>query len=125
METILVIDDDAEMRDVLFDLLSLDGYEVLLAADGNAGLTRYRNALPDLVITDLQMPGMNGAQLLEELKRDAPDLSIVVITGTTRTEIIDDAEEMGADRILKKPFGVDELLSALDESLERKVIGLR
>lgn len=117
METILVIDDDAEMRDVLFDLLSLDGYEVLLAADGNAGLTRYHNALPDLVITDLQMPGMNGAQLLEELKRDAPDLSIVVITGTTRTEMIDDAEELGADRILKKPFGVDELLSALDELL--------
>ena len=119
METILVIDDDIEMRDVLFDLLSLDGYEVLLAADGSSGLERYRNSLPELVITDLQMPNVDGIEVLKELKREYPDIPILVITGVTDITVIEEAVEHSANRILKKPFEVDELLTALDELLGR------
>ncbi len=117
METILVIDDDIEMRDVLFDLLSLDGYEVLLAADGSSGLERYRNSLPELVITDLQMPHVDGIEVLSTLKTEFPEVPILVITGVTDITIIEEAVENAANRILKKPFGVDELLTALDELL--------
>ena len=117
METILVIDDDVEMRDVLFDLLSLDGYEVLLAADGSSGIERYRNSLPELVITDLQMPNVNGIEVLEELKNEFPDTPIMVITGVSDMTMIEEAIEHAANRILKKPFEVDELLTAIDELL--------
>ncbi|HIA46864.1 MAG TPA: response regulator [Candidatus Hydrogenedentes bacterium] len=117
METILVIDDDVEMRDVLFDLLSLDGYEVLLAADGSSGIERYRNSLPELVITDLKMPNVNGIEVLEELKNEFPDTPIMVITGVSDMTMIEEAIEHAANRILKKPFEVDELLTAIDELL--------
>ncbi len=117
METILVIDDDVEMRDVLFDLLSLDGYEVLLAADGSSGIERYRNSLPELVITDLKMPNVDGIEVLEELKNEFPETPIMVITGVSDVSVIEEAIEHAADRILKKPFGVDELLTAIDELL--------
>jgi CheY-like chemotaxis protein len=117
METILVIDDDVEMRDVLFDLLSLDGYEVLLAADGSSGIERYRNSLPELVITDLKMPNVNGIEVLEELKTEFPDTPIMVITGVSDMTMIEEAIEHAANRILKKPFEVDELLTAIDELL--------
>lgn len=117
METILVIDDDVEMRDVLFDLLSLDGYEVLLAADGSSGIERYRNSLPELVITDLKMPNVDGIEVLEELKNEFPDTPIMVITGVSDMTMIEEAIEHAANRILKKPFEVDELLTAIDELL--------
>jgi CheY-like chemotaxis protein len=105
------------MRDVLFDLLSLDGYEVLLAADGSSGIERYRNSLPELVITDLKMPNVNGIEVLEELKNEFPDTPIMVITGVSDMTMIEEAIEHAANRILKKPFEVDELLTAIDELL--------
>jgi DNA-binding NtrC family response regulator len=121
MESILVIDDDIEMRDVLFDLLSLDGYEVMLAADGSSGIERYRSTLPELVITDLQMQNGNGLEVLEVLKHEFPDVPILVITGVTDMTILDEATENSADRILKKPFGVDDLLTAIDELLNHEM----
>ena len=117
METILVIDDDVEMRDVLFDLLSLDGYEVLLAGDGASGVDRYRNSLPELVITDLQMPNSNGIEVLKELRLEDSHVPILVITGTSDPELTEDIAMETANKVLNKPFGVDELLTALDDLL--------
>lgn len=114
METILIIDDDIEMRDVLFDLLSLDGYEVLLAADGDAGIETFRNAMPDVVITDLQMPNTDGIEVIIELRREFPDLPIIIMTGTSDDTLTEDENIKYADVMLQKPFGVDELLSSLD-----------
>lgn len=114
METILIIDDDIEMRDVLFDLLSLDGYEVLLAADGGTGIETFRNAMPDVVITDLQMPNTDGIEVIEELRREFPDLPIIIMTGTFDDTLTEDENVKYADVMLRKPFGVDELLSSLD-----------
>jgi two-component system nitrogen regulation response regulator GlnG len=114
METILIIDDDIEMRDVLFDLLSLDGYEVLLAADGDTGIETFRNAMPDVVITDLQMPNTDGIEVIIELRREFPDLPIIIMTGTSDDTLTEDENIKYADVMLQKPFGVDELLSSLD-----------
>lgn len=105
------------MRDVMFDLLSLDGYEVLLAADGASGIERYRNSLPELVITDLQMPNVDGIGVLTELKTEFPDVPILVITGISDVTMIEEAIEQSANRILKKQFEVDALLTAIDELL--------
>ncbi len=117
MATILVIDDDAMMRDVLFDLLSLDGYEVLLANDGHLGLKRYQEHSPDLVITDILMPKMDGLEVVEHLRAESPKIPIIVISGTTNINLVEGAVHQHANRILKKPFEVDQLLDSVAELL--------
>ncbi len=113
MSTVLLIDDDPAMRDVLFELLTLDGYEVTLAEDGIQGLEQYRNKLPDVVITDLEMPNLNGVELIEALTTEFTDVPILVITGSTDMSLIEEALDMDANRILHKPFEVDMLLDAV------------
>ena len=70
-----------------------------------------------MVITDLQMPNVDGIKVLEELKNEFPDTPIMVITGVSDMTMIEEAIEHAANRILKKPFEVDELLTAIDELL--------
>ena len=117
MVKILVIDDDKAMRDVLFDMLSLDGYEVILADDGNLGIERFRNDSPDLVITDILMPKMDGLEVVELLKSEQPDVPVIVASGTTDLNLIEEAVHQHANRILKKPFEVDQLLDSVAELL--------
>ena len=115
MATVLVIDDDKAMRDVLFDILSLDGYEVILADDGNLGIERFSKEKPDLVITDILMPKMDGLEVVERLKELSPDSPVIVASGTTDLNLIEEAVNQHANRILKKPFEVDQLLDSVAE----------
>ena len=117
MATILVIDDNAEMRNVLFDVLSLDGYEVILADDGELGIKRFRTDVPDLVITDILMPKMDGLEVVELLKAESPETPIIVVSGTTDLNLVEEAVHQHANRILKKPFEVDQLLDSVAELL--------
>lgn len=121
MATILVIDDNAEMRNVLFDLLSLDGYEVILADDGELGIKRFRTDAPDLVITDILMPKMDGLEVVELLKAESPETPIIVASGTTDLNLVEEAVHQHANRILKKPFEVDQLLDSVAELLGEDV----
>jgi DNA-binding NtrC family response regulator len=118
MATILVVDDDPDMRDVMFDVLALDGHEVVLADDGELGLQRYRNTMPDLVITDLKMPGSSGLDLLEDLSNEFANVPVIVMTGTTDVTEVEQAVASSARRILRKPFEVSRLLDAVSEMLE-------
>lgn len=113
MATILVIDDDMEMREVIAELLTLDGNDVLVAEDGVQGLEQYKNQLPDLVITDLEMPRMNGIELIESLQAEFVDVPFIVITGSSDMALIEDVLDLDANRILHKPFEVDRLLDAV------------
>jgi CheY-like chemotaxis protein len=78
---ILVVDDDAVIRTLLRVALESEGYEVIEAADGAEGLQRYQADPPDLVITDLQMPGMHGLELLQALHRVVPTPALMAISG--------------------------------------------
>lgn len=117
MATILVIDDDIAMRNILFDILSLDGYEVLLSNNGELGLKRFKEHKPDLVITDILMPTMDGLELLELLKAEFPETPVIVVTGTSSLNLIEEAVHQHANRILKKPFEADQLLDSVAELL--------
>ena len=81
MPRILVIDDDATIRELLRFVLEEEGYEVIEAADGAEGLQRYQADPTDLVITDLTMPGMHGLELLEALRRMVPTPVLMAISG--------------------------------------------
>jgi CheY-like chemotaxis protein len=119
---ILVIEDDPIMREALTDWLQAAGYGVRTAAEGSAGLTAVKLAVPAVVITDIHMPGTSGAAVISELKRHHPQVAIIAISGLFDSGHGLDAEAAiarGAARALAKPFKRAELLRAVAE-----VIGL-
>ena len=117
---ILVIEDDAMMRGVLAEWLLAAGYGVREAADGNAGLAAVRLAPPALVITDMHMPGKNGAAVIAELKQEYPDVPVIAISGLFNSGHGMDADAviaLGAARALAKPFKRGDLLRLVDNLL--------
>ena len=105
---ILVVDDDAGVRTSVELLLKRLGHSVETAADGTAALAKMSTAAFDLVVTDLEMPGIKGDQLAREVKKRQPALPVVMLTGT-----IEVSRVPGVDLIVFKPFSLDDLRSAL------------
>ena len=123
---ILVIDDDHDNRRLLQDVLSLHGYEVVSAQDGEEGLKKIREERPDLLITDVLMPGVDGFQMMREIRRDDTfkDMPVIFYTGTyLDKEDQDLAREIGVSRYLLKPTMPAELLQAVRDVLEEKERG--
>lgn len=120
MKRVLVIDDDEGVRSTLGRLLERAEFEVDLAPDGEEGLRRCRATAPDLVITDIHMPGLNGIEVALTLRTWAPELPVIVMSGGNRTDRLDlrgTALLLGAVRVLRKPFTLDEGLSVIREVL--------
>ena len=116
MARILIIDDDADLRTTLRDLLEQAGYAVVEAHDGHAGLTSYEAAPTDLIITDLLMPEREGLETITALRRINPQVKIIAITGGGQTGQLDflrAAAVLGAQRTLHKPFNRQTLLAAV------------
>jgi two-component system alkaline phosphatase synthesis response regulator PhoP len=109
---ILVVEDDPNVRGLLHTLLSVEGYDVVTASDGLAGLGRLSDAKPALMLLDLMMPDLGGARVLEQLHADPAlaDVPVVVLTG--KLEAVPALrDELGHDNVFVKPFGVNELLA--------------
>ena len=119
MARILVIDDEEIVRDMLRNLLQHAGHQVTEAPDGNEGLRLYRAEPPDLLITDVFMPGKNGIQVIKEVRGEDPDAKIIAIAAHA-LEGIPLAEEAGADRAIGKPFDVHELLGMVKGMLAER-----
>jgi DNA-binding NtrC family response regulator len=117
---ILIIEDDAIMRDALTEWLESAGYVVRKTADGGAGLAAVKTAAPSLVVTDIYMPGTNGATVIAELKRGHPEMPVIAISGLFNSGHGMDAAAaiaLGAARALAKPFKRSDLLRAVAELL--------
>jgi two-component system KDP operon response regulator KdpE len=117
---ILVVDDEHQLTRVLLTGLKSRGYEVRAAADGTAGLETFTSWQPDLVITDLAMPNMDGLELCRRL-RALSQVPIIVLSakGEEKTKV--EALDLGADDYVTKPFGIDELLARVRALLRRGV----
>jgi len=116
---VLVIDDEAAVRASVCGVLSDVGYIVAEAGDGVAGVDSLRSNAADAVVMDIYMPLRDGFETIRELRRVAPHVRIVAISGGTRGDFdpLKAAEMLGADRALRKPFAVEELLAALTDIL--------
>jgi DNA-binding response OmpR family regulator len=116
---VLVIEDDAEIADVLRRFLRQEGHEVRTAADGDAALPAAAEFVPDLVILDLGLPGLDGVEVCRRLRADG-DVPILILTA--RTELDDRVEglDSGADDCLWKPFERQELLARIRALLRRR-----
>lgn len=120
MHKILIIDDDTSLRRVLEYNLQEAGYVALTAADGETGLTLFDEQRPDLVITDLKMPGMSGFQVLAAVKERAPQTPVIVITAFGAVDTAVEAMKIGAYDYITKPFNRDELRLVLKKALEMR-----
>lgn len=114
---ILVADDEPLVRDLLANLLTRKGHEVLLAADGEEALKLFRGNRVDLVLSDVRMPGVNGLQLLKAVKDANPRVPVVLISGYGQVETVVDALKAGAESFLAKPLHMDQLSKVVDQAL--------
>jgi two-component system, OmpR family, KDP operon response regulator KdpE len=115
---ILVVDDEAQLTRVLRTGLKSRGYDVRVAADGLAGFETFNDWHPDLVITDLAMPNMDGLELCRRL-RAISQVPIIILSAKGEEKIKVEALDIGADDFITKPFGIDELLARVRASLRR------
>ncbi|QXE90630.1 sigma-54-dependent transcriptional regulator [Geomonas subterranea] len=106
---ILIIDDDSSLRRVLEYNLQQEGYDVYTAADGAAGLQLFEEKSPQLVITDLKMPGVTGFEVLSSVKERAPSTVVIVLTAFGAIDTAVEAMKLGAFHYLTKPFNREEL----------------
>lgn len=106
---VLVVDDEADVRAMIVDMLQDLGCQVMEAADGNAGLRIIQTGTPvDLLVTDVGLPGLNGRQLADAAREKKPDLPVILITGYAGRALDDNALEPGME-VLRKPFALDAL----------------
>ena len=118
---ILVIDDEAAVREVIQMMLEESGHTVEIAADGNEGLQCYKDSPHELVLTDLHMPGMDGLETLKALRLETDDVKIIAMSGADTYMVernLDSSRIQGADGTLQKPFELHELLEVVDRILQ-------
>lgn len=119
MALILVIDDEASLADMVCDALSIVGHDVLSANDGMAGLALIRDKRPDLIITDVNMPKLDGFGLLERLRSSGNETPVIVLTARTEKADLATGFRTGADDYLVKPFVLQELILRVSAVLRR------
>jgi len=122
MARVLVVDDEYQMRDLLCQALERRGHTVDQAADGRQALQHLAEHQPDLVITDLVMPEMEGIETIQAFRRKCPALPIIAISGGGRVDpdnYLSMAGQIGANRTFAKPFRLEEILTAVRELTEK------
>ena len=117
---VLIVDDEANARTALAELLRDEGYQVETAADGFKALPKLDDFAPDLVLTDLKMPGMDGIDLMKKAREQDPERAVVVMTAYGAVDTAVAAMRQGAADYLTKPINVEELVLVLDRALERR-----
>jgi excisionase family DNA binding protein len=116
-QRVLVVDDEASIRDLLSKTLALAEYDVDTAPDGTSALDRMRAFNYDLLIADLKMPGMDGLTLIRQAKRIKADLPVIIITGFSTESSAIEAVNLGVAGYLTKPFRVPQVLAAASKAL--------
>ena len=114
---VLVVDDEASIRDLLKKTLALAEYDVDTAPDGGTALEMLRSSEYDLLVADLKMPGMDGLALIRQARRLRSDLPVIIVTGFSSESSAIDALNLGVASYLLKPFGVPDVLSAASKAL--------
>ncbi|HYE72391.1 MAG TPA: sigma-54 dependent transcriptional regulator, partial [Blastocatellia bacterium] len=118
--SVLVIDDEEIMREVLESILSQDGYRVELAKTGEEGLTKYADRSFDVVLLDVSMPGIGGIRTLDELLKLDPEAVVIMITAYATFDTAVSAWQLGAFNCIRKPFENEQILRTVASGISRK-----
>ncbi|MEO6877766.1 MAG: response regulator, partial [Gemmatimonadaceae bacterium] len=119
MTRILVVEDNRNLATGLRNNLEIEGYEVVVAADGTTGLALARSEAPDLIVLDLMLPGMDGYRVLRTLREEGVDTPVLILSarGEETDKVL--GFQLGADDYVAKPFGLLELLARIEALLRR------
>lgn len=120
MASILLVDDEAAVRELMAIVLQMEGHSVTQAGDGNAAIGALEGATFDLVITDLVMPGKEGIETIMDIRRRWPELKVIAMSGGGRgsaSDYLEMAAHLGASRTLEKPFESEDLVKMVAEVL--------
>jgi CheY-like chemotaxis protein len=116
---VLVVDDEADLLEIVTDRLAAEGYRVLTARDGLEAIERVRAERPGCIILDLKMPRLSGFDALAALRREAPGAHVIVLTGSPNRPLAEACRARGADGFLLKPFDPGELLRLTAQAFRR------
>lgn len=116
---VLVVDDEADLLEIVTDRLEGAGYRVLTARDGLEALERVRATRPACIILDLKMPRISGFDALPEIRRQLPEAHVIVLTGSPNRTLAEACRARGADDFLLKPFDARELLRLTARAFDR------
>ena len=119
--TILVIDDEKIIHESCGRVLQEEGFEVETALSGQEALEKLKEKRYNLVLSDIKMPGMSGVETLEKMKKEVPDITVVMFTGYSSVETARDTMKLGAFDYIPKPFTPEELLAVVKKALEKEV----
>jgi CheY-like chemotaxis protein len=123
MQHILIIDDDKAIQSIFTQLLENNGYSVETASEGREGLRKLKARTPDLIITDIMMPEMDGLEMVTYIRRNHPDLPVIAISGGMQAapvNFLPMAKQFGACKVFEKPLALATLLEAVQELLSEK-----
>ena len=116
MRTILVVENEQPIAELLLDMLSFTGHKVLMAVNGLEALMRLKDVRPDLIISNVTMPVMDGIELCKELQAD-PELSAIPVVFVSADQTKLDLEECKYAALIKKPFDMDDFLGTVSQTL--------
>src|SRR5436190_16780584 len=117
---IMVVDDDANMRDLMNTLLESEGYEVIPAESAAAAQAAFEGPQPDAVLLDLQLPDGHGLDLLPSIKKQWPETEVIVLTGNATFDAAVEATKRGAYHFQNKPFDHKSLLISVEKAVDHK-----
>jgi DNA-binding NtrC family response regulator len=118
--SVLIVDDEQSIRDILHRKLQSHGYDCVIAVDGKEALWKAFMQDFDLVLMDIKMPGMSGLEVLPKIVTDHPDTSVVMLTAVSDIQTAVEAMKLGAYDYLTKPFDMDDLIMKVARALERR-----
>ena len=118
--SILIIDDDPNLRKTLSDILRARGYETQAAGDGTEGLALLKQHAVHLALVDLRLPDISGLEVLEKIKANQPSIEAIILTGNATLDSAIEATNRGAFSYLQKPYDIDQLLLHIRRAIEKQ-----
>ena len=115
--SVLIVDDEASIRQTLSGILTDDGFEVITASNGYEALKMIESEAPDIVLLDVWMHGMDGIETLKEIKKDNPSIPVILISGHGTIETAVKATKLGAFDLIEKPLSIDKVILAINQAL--------
>jgi CheY-like chemotaxis protein len=122
--SVLVVDDDADIRDVLEEFLKMKGYQVHVSTNGADAVRKLAAAAPGVVLLDIEMPGLSGVDALPTIKALAPNTAVIMVSGTTNLELAKRALASGAFDYLTKPIDLPRLLESIETAFAMSALGV-
>jgi CheY-like chemotaxis protein len=114
---ILIVDDESDNLTFLFDLLHNEGFRVIPVGTGDEALEAVARRRPRLVITDLRMPKMTGLELLDRIKKIAPETRVLILTAFSNRANVEQAMKQGGDGVIQRPCKNEDILNAVKSAL--------